>query len=188
KRSNGLACFFGSRMTRWSGLSIAPPASDRADTSVARSDVAPSERSAALAPGLTASADAPKRARAPARGPVGTAPPQAGRRSTLGGADWEPAARPMQRQSESAGRMGWYSTRMRLLLVAFALAAGCSQDDVRHQRPAPVLSPAAVAAPDAGARAALGVPACDAYLEELARCIHKMDKAAQPAARAFLED
>ncbi|HKA86069.1 MAG TPA: hypothetical protein VKE22_00335 [Haliangiales bacterium] len=77
---------------------------------------------------------------------------------------------------------------MRLLLVAFALAAGCSQDDVRHQRPAPVLSPAAVAAPDAGARAALGVPACDAYLEELARCIHKMDKAAQPAARRFLED
>ena len=82
---------------------------------------------------------------------------------------------------------------MRRLLVILALTVGCSRGDAGHRRPAPVLSPAvaAIAARDAGpppARTQLGVPACDAYLDELARCIHRMDRAAQPAARKLLDD
>ncbi len=79
---------------------------------------------------------------------------------------------------------------MRRLLVALALAAGCGNEDAGHQRREPVPSAVHVAAADAApaARATVGVPACDAYLEDFARCIHKMDKAAQPAARRFLED
>ena len=45
--------------------------------------------------------------------------------------------------------------------------------------------PSADAAPIA--RDTVGVPACDAYLEDFARCIRKMDRAAQPAARRALE-
>jgi hypothetical protein len=84
--------------------------------------------------------------------------------------------------------MGWYSTRMRRLLVALALAApGCSHEDAGHRR----LDPIVVAPHDAGPvtpRATLGVPVCDAYLDDFARCIHKMDRAAQPAARKLLDD
>ncbi len=46
-----------------------------------------------------------------------------------------------------------------------------------------------VPSPDAApiVRGSVGVPACDAYLEDFARCIRKMDRAAQPAARRALE-
>jgi len=46
-----------------------------------------------------------------------------------------------------------------------------------------------VPSPDAApiARDTVGVPVCDAYIEDFARCMRKMDRAAQPAARRALD-
>lgn len=83
--------------------------------------------------------------------------------------------------------MAWYSTTVRPLVLAVVLLSGCgrSEPEPSRGRHPPVLVPSADAAPVV--RDTVGVPACDAYLEDFARCIRKMDKAAQPAARRALE-
>src|SRR5262245_59348913 len=83
--------------------------------------------------------------------------------------------------------MAWYSTTVRPAVLAFVLLLACGRGEPDpHQQRRPVVT---VAAPDAVpiVRDTVGIPACDAYLDDFGRCIRKMDKAAQPAARRALD-